>query len=351
MVVCQWFIRFDTAPAAGPLSRGLQTGHLVGIGAGQFGWPGVSVLVDSIGRTVPPSEPRRLLVVFGRPLGSLFAIWFLLFVFYISSITLRDLADFMGINYTETPIELLTILFMVVCVYALLGGLVVIARLNDFLFPVVIIGTIFITLFSLPEWSLDNFLPFLKNGLQPVMKGLWFHTVLPYGGAVAFLMIFPYARRPADNRRAAWWGTLLVLVILFIWTVGTINVLGAEGTARAVYPSHRAARLVSIGGFLRRTDGFVDIVWLASYVTRFLVLLYAMTLGTAQLVGVRDYRYLAIPVAALVVVGSFMSYDNIIEHLVSAQFYPWLGLPVFLVIPFLCLLVAHIRGLKGVRPK
>ena len=59
---------------------------------------------------------------------------------------------------------------MVVCVYALLGGLVVIARLNDFLFPVVIIGTIFITLFSLPEWSLDNFLPFLKNGLQPVMK-------------------------------------------------------------------------------------------------------------------------------------------------------------------------------------
>ena len=129
-------------------------------------------------------------------------------------------------------------------------------------------------------------------------------------------MIFPYARRPATAGRPG--GDAVGVGDLFIWTVGTINVWERR-RARGRLPVAPGCKI----GFHWRLCAVQMVCGyrVAGQLYAVSCLLYAMTLGTAQLVGVRDYRYLAIPVAALVVVGSFMSYDNIIEHLVSAQFY------------------------------
>jgi spore germination protein KB len=157
--------------------------------------------------------------VLGRPLGLIVLFIYLGYLMWIILAMLREIVDFFAINYPQTPEEFTTLCFVVLIAYMSLSGLEVIARVNDLVFPIIVLGIVILIVLTTPMLSLQSVQPIMAHGLKPVLTPLQVHASFPYGNAVGFLMLFPYLRQVKDLRRATFIGSLIGSAIIFAITV------------------------------------------------------------------------------------------------------------------------------------
>ena len=78
------------------------------------------------------------------------------------------------------------------------------------------------------------------------------------------------------------------------------------------------------------------------------VLYYAVSLGTAQLLKLKSYLPVVLPIGVLMICLSILQFESAFEiNYFALKIYPNYVLPFQLFLPLLTLLVAVIRGKKG----
>lgn len=282
--------------------------------------------------------------VLGRPIGLLALAFYLGYIAWLVMVMQREIVDFFSINYPETPIEFTAFCFALITMYIILGGLEAIARVNDLLFPIIVTGVLVLTLLAIPEYMYSYLKPLLPESIMPILGAIPTHISFPYGNAVVFLMIFPFIRNNKDLPYAAVSGSMMGSAVITMIVLFSTLTLGAATVARVVYPPHFAARTITILSFLAGLDGLVDVIWITSNVLRIAVFQYALVLAVSQLLGLSSYRYLVIPLVALMSVGSLNVYRSMGEQIeFNLTWTPLLSIVPYLLVPLLVLVVAMVR--------
>jgi spore germination protein len=168
--------------------------------------------------------------------------------------------------FDRTPVEIVTITFLWVVVYAVSGSRAGLFRLNAMFLPFIIIAVIILVFFSIRYMELKNVLPVLQTDMQGYMQGTM-KNMFSYSGISVLLFYISLVRKPkrAPGMAAAGMGFVVLLYILIYITC--IAVFGAATDVLRL-PLIELAKAIEIpGGFFERIESFFYVIWIMAIFT------------------------------------------------------------------------------------
>ena len=125
-------------------------------------------------------------------------------------------------------------------------------------------------------------------------------------------MIFPaFINKTKQAKKSFLIGNLIGGFVIIILTFLSVSVLGAENTARQMYSSYELAKRINVGDFVQRIEALMASLWFISLYFKAALYFYASVLGMAQILNLKDYRPLTIPLGMIAVVLSLVIYPNV----------------------------------------
>jgi spore germination protein KB len=252
--------------------------------------------------------------IYGPYLGKLVS---LLYIWFFFQVIIHHSYHFNSFWITyimpETPRAAFLIMFIFICAMAARKGLEVIARCSFLLAAVVVGVVVFGTIMLADNAELSNLLPVINFSAKEFIHSVHMILAIPFGEFVVFIAIFPYASERRRIRKPVLIGVgLSAAQLLIVVTMDTL-VLGPR-ILNSNSASFAAVRLIDIGGVLTRLDILFAITLLVTAFLKIAVFYYVTALSLAQLLKLRSYLPLVIPVGLLVVAISTNLYSSDMEQ-------------------------------------
>lgn len=282
-------------------------------------------------------------LVFGKYLGKALSWLYLLFFLYVSAELLRTFASFFAIVMTGTPLMVFLIIPLLIASFAIRYGLEVISRYSQIVSIVVIIIFCFDFILLFPNIKISNFLPFMDISLPKMLVAIQGIAALPFGEAVVFLMIISCLSNPVAAARSMKKSFIFAGLFLTLFAARTITVLGPYAAA-STYPGFATIRLINIADVFSRVEIILAMLYLSLGFVKGSLFYYGSVVGAAQLLNMRSYRPLILPIGALLLNISMLVYEEYIYDLIDAGLlFPFYSMIFAFFLPLLTLIVAKIK--------
>ncbi len=277
----------------------------------------------------------------GKLVGALY-IWFFL---HRTSIVLREFGEFLtAIFYPETPILVFIGIIALFAAYAVRNGIETICRVGQIVLPIILFSVLLVIALLIQDMDLKNLSPILERGIAPILYGAF--VVASRTAVILFvLMLIPYINIPKKLKNYLNIGFLTLTVYLTAFSIITAGIFGVEQAKILVFPFYYAVRLISIGDFLERIDAIFVAIWVLGMFINAAIHYYLTVLGTAQLLKLRDYRPIVLPMGIIIVSLSISQSESMIalNEFLSYEIYTWYVLFFTVILTSFLLIVAVIR--------
>ncbi|GAA3411419.1 endospore germination permease [Paenibacillus hodogayensis] len=311
-------------------------------------------LLHLVGKELPsPLLVESFKLLLGKWIGTLVSILFVLHAFFLTVFMIRYIGDFMATQIMpETPVEAIHIVFILLVILASRYGLETLARSAEVFLPWVLLFVIVLSLFVLPQLNGQNLLPVIKDGMSPVLKGTLPLLGIPFLELVLFLMLYPNVDGGRRRGRAFMIGGAIGGLLIIVITFMTIAVLGPYLTVRNIYPSFALTKQINIGQFLQRIEALLAITWFLTIFYKTTVCFHVSALGIAQVLKLKSYKTVVLPLGFLIVVYASIVYPNIVygNQFAGMIWTPYASVPG-LALPLILLAVIalrkKVRGRRG----
>jgi spore germination protein KB len=328
-----------------------------GRGAENMGWLaillgiGESLIFAWIYTTLILRFPRKTLVeiteiVYGKIIGKLVALVFIYYLFHLGSFVVRNFLDFIKLSILpETPVSVILLVGLITCGYGARKGLEVMGRVGEILTIVSTLLFLSLTAMLVLEFHPENFLPLFSVPAKKIFWAAHGAATFPFGQSVIFVMVLPFLNQQKEVRSTVFKTIFFTGLLLLLAGVRTYGILGKTSEV-IVYPSFYVTKMINFGQVFTRMDIiFAANILVLGYV-RISTLIYATSLGTAQIFHLSDFRQLVFPLGVLMFLIAMMNFANVAENTEFATYaYPIYSLPFIIGIPLLTLLIALLRGL------
>lgn len=283
--------------------------------------------------------------IFGRFFGKLAALAALSFVYISTLYPLWGISDFLATRMlSKTPIEVIISITVIMVAFSVILGLETISRVSEILFPWTLLFLLLVILMLIPQMKPTNFLPILEEGMKPTIRGSVQFLSFPLTAAFNFLMLLPYANNVSKAKKAYYLGTVIGGTVIWIVTMTNIAVLGVSLALGSIYPTYDMAQKINIGDFLQRAEAIIAIIWFVTQFFYTVINFYITTLILAQILGLKEYRPLVLPIGVISVPLANVLIPNIpYSFTFTNKVWPAYAFTVTLLLPLLMLLIAKLR--------
>ncbi|MGJ9384413.1 GerAB/ArcD/ProY family transporter [Salipaludibacillus sp. CF4.18] len=275
----------------------------------------------------------------GKVIGFLYLFFFL----HVNGLIIREYAEFvMGNFFKETPRVVIFASMVLVCAFAVRGGLEVIARTAELFVPIVVLLYLMIVFFLTTELEPTNMLPVFEEGVMPSILGAASPVAL-YSEFFLIAFMLPYL---TDQKKGLKWGNLSVLSVLLLMVLTNLTALFLFGeiTADLLYPVMSAGKYIEVAEFFAHLESIIMAIWISGAFIKISVFYYVLSLGTAQWLKLSEYKSVILPVGFLLVLFARWSAPNLTEMkkflATSSNFYLF---SILVVLPILLLLIVFLR--------
>ncbi|MFY0781745.1 endospore germination permease [Peribacillus simplex] len=282
---------------------------------------GIGLLVVALYIAIGRMFPTMTLVeinetLLGKWLGKTISLTFVFFALYAAAELLFYVGNFLTTQIMpDTPVEAIQILFACILIMGIRLGLETLARTGEILFPfIVFLFVILVVSVFLPpvQFKFENIQPVFETGLKPMIRAVFLFTSTFSLPLIVLLMIFPVSmNQPKAAEKNFFIGMLIGGIFLIILITLTILVLGADNSARQMYPSYALARKINVGDFLQRVEAIMAIIWLITIYFKMVFYFYASVIGLAQTLKINNYRPLTLPLGMIVVSLSLIIHPDV----------------------------------------
>lgn len=283
----------------------------------------------------------------GKLVGLLYVCWFL----HMNAEVIREYGSFMVTAFMpETPIIVFILVVVSIAAYATINGLEVFSRANEIFLPLIVGSVIILFILALGQMNFNMLLPTFDAEPEDVLKG----AIAPEGwfGEIAVItVLIPYLNKPREAHRV---GALAVLTcggLLLLDAVGIIALFGPSLVEAWLITTLNGARMIIVASFIERLEAVIMIIWVTGGLIKITVFYWAAALGSAQLLKLKDYRPLVVPIGTVLVSLSTLLHPNISDLLqFLTNVWPPYAILVFEAgLPLLLLTVSLARGIRGAR--
>ncbi|MFA7467474.1 MAG: endospore germination permease [Desulfotomaculaceae bacterium] len=261
----------------------------------------------------------------GKVLGFLYLLYFI----HITSLMAREYGSFLvDVFLIGTPITVVNAIGLIISAYIIKLGLEVLARSNQLFFPWVIGSLVLTFLLVIPEMDLARVQPVLEAGGLQIFKG----SLAPlawYGEIIAFAMVIPFLAKPGEAGKIVILTFIILGLIFFLLVVVGLAVFG-PGLPNMNYPILNVTRVISLSRVIERPEPLIMTVWVTGGLFKVTFFYYIIVLGSAQLLQLKSYRPLVLPVGAILAALSLnVSASTLQMFSFIAHYWPFYALFTF----------------------
>jgi len=285
--------------------------------------------------------------ILGRWIGTVAAASYVLICFTLAYHLPWYISDFITTQaMPETPSYVISLLFVLAVVIAILYGIETIARVSELYIRFVLVMSVLTLLLVSPNINFENLQPILENGIIPVFKGSYFLACFILFPIITVLMIYP---ANTDNvsvaKKAIIKGFLVSGFIVFTSILMSVLVLGSKISASLQYPTYLLAKEIRLGIIFTRLEFIIAGTWI---ITQFMVAVlcfYAGLTGLSQLVGLKDHKRIVLPMGLVILLLSEIVFPDVIYQTswISLVWLPY-ATTHGLFLPLLLLIVHQIKS-------
>lgn len=183
--------------------------------------------------------------------------------------------------------------------------------------------------------------------MKPVWGGSWRFTGI-VNELVILMMLFPFVNNPRKAAQAYTIGVGIGIFLLALVTLVAILVLGHALTSLYGYPSYALAQKISVGRFFERIEAVMAFIWFITLYSKIAICFYAASLGIAQLLRLKGYRFLTLPLGMLMhkLATVFVPNRPYLDMFYATTWTPY-TLTFGTLLPLIYLLVAWLRKRPG----
>ncbi|HEX3032335.1 MAG TPA: endospore germination permease, partial [Bacillota bacterium] len=284
-------------------------------------------------------------LVLGKIVGKLVALLFTWYALHLGAMVLRNFGEFLNVvAMPETPVFVPMLCLGALCILVVREGVEVLGRTAAFFLPLVVIFIIIITLVSIPKMHPDYIRPLLYNGFSPIITGAFSALSFPFAETVLFLAVF-FSLQPSKSPYKVYLSGIITggLIITFV-ALRNLLILSPAVTSVLYFPSHAAVSRLTIGDFLQRMEVTVATTFVVTGFIKGSVCLFAACSGVAKILGLKNYRTVAIQVGLLMIYLASFIYDSIMEmEFWAFKIYAYYAFPFQVILPIIILIAAEIR--------
>ncbi|MPM08342.1 hypothetical protein SDC9_54654 [bioreactor metagenome] len=285
-------------------------------------------------------------LVYGPLLGKLFSVFYLWFFFQLIIHYMYFFNSF-WVTYImpETPRAAFILMFTLVCAMAVWKGLEVIARCS-FLFSItVVITSVVIAVLLIGNMKISNLLPTLSFSGGEFLHSTLVVVIIGFCDLVTFLMILPYTEDKRKIRKPVLLGAFFCVIQLLIVVFRGILVMGPR-ILNTNSVSFAVARMIDIADVLTRLDILVAIAQLVTVFSKVTIFYYVTVSSAAQILKLRSYNHLIVPIGALSAVIAANLYPSDMEQVYAGTYiWPFNAAVYELLLPVITLIVIAVKKL------
>ncbi|MED3853119.1 endospore germination permease [Priestia megaterium] len=281
--------------------------------------------------------------IIGRTPGKVLGFVYLFFFLHICGTISRQYIDFI-INafLPKTPMIVVIGSMVLVCAFAVRGGVEVLGRSAQLFVPIFILLPLLLFILLIPQFKPENMFPIMEHGMMPSILGAavpqsWFSEMF------LISMLLPFL---TDHKKGKKWSMISVVITMLVMVyTNIVNIfLFGESATSYIYPVFTAFRYISVATFFEHLEAFVITIWVMGIFIKLSVFYYALVLGTAQWLHLSDYRPLVFPLGFLVIIFGIWVTPSMYELTrFLGNIFPFYGTFIMTFIPVLLLLIAIIR--------
>ncbi len=290
-------------------------------------------------------------VIMGRLLGKAVTLLYLWWFLIICAGVLREFGSFLvAVFMPDTPIIVFIIVLTIIVAYTIYSGLEVFSRVNQHFIPMILFSLIVLLILATPEMKFTRLLPLLETSTVDIVKGA-ISPLAWFGELAVFLVFIPYLNKPQEAPRIAYTAIFISGIFFLFIVLGILAIFGPALTARWIFPTLNGARMIHLANFLERPEAVIMVIWVTGVFIKVCLFYYALVLGSAHLLGLKDFRPMVLPIGVVIISCSILFFRSIIDlaHFLG-QVWPPFSLSIYsLALPLILLVVSLVRGKGGQR--
>jgi len=287
-------------------------------------------------------------IVIGKFMGKIISILMIWFAFHLGTLVLRNLSEFTNaLVLPDTPVVVPMFFFTILLIWSLKEGIEVLGRWSEFFIWIAIIMFLTVSVLSISLMDISNLKPILNDGVKPIIKGAFSNFTFPFGETVVFTMVFSNISKIKSYKRTFIVALLIGGGLLFLGTLRNILVLGSETLSRVYFPSTMVISLIHLGDLIQRLEMTVIIEYLVCIFLKVSICIFAVCNGFSKVFGFNDYKFIATPVALLMLSFSFIIYKSTMEMSSwTINIYPYYSFVFEVIIPLVIFIMVEIKNKK-----
>lgn len=279
-----------------------------------------------------------------KPIAILLTAIFSLQYFMFTAFHIREISALAHQYYFDrTPIEVITLSFLLVVVYAVSGSHAGIFRLNTIFLPITVIGLLILILLPFGIIQKEDFLPVFQTDLTGYIKATH-SSIVSFIGFSIVLFYISLVKKPKQTAKLTVYGIGFAVIINVILYVVCVGVLGNMTTANLFFPTFDLSKTVEIpGGFFDRFDSILFAIWTIVIFTTALIS-YDILVMTIRMIFTKIKKETLIFILSPLLFFVSMLPENYMELIKFSRFLNDFMLTYLIIVTILLVVSYKIKG-------
>lgn len=285
--------------------------------------------------------------IFGKFLGKIASVFFVLFFLYCFTACMLISAMFINIYiFPETPVWALIAYMIVPVAYAAYKGAGPIGRIAVFIVPTALLMVIVFLLAGIGTMDMSELKPVLADSTFGELTRGAFFTAARYSEILIFFVFSFFLNRRASINKTYTSALIAFGLSYMAMLIPTMTVLGHEFAKHTWNPFFVFTRQVDLMQAIERMQALTMLAWFPMALLKLIMYCYMASYVFSNTVGARSHKPFVFPfafIACALCLLPVINKSSTMELLRSDTIFPWVILPVIFVIPLLLCVVYRLR--------
>lgn len=285
-------------------------------------------------------------LTFGKPIALVLAFIMFCYTFTNTASDTRSYVDqLITINFPRTPLFVLYLCFLIVCICVAKMGWETIAEIAWIVFPFLMLSLGLLIIFSLKDASFNRIFPLFGNGGWAIAKGSVRATAL-FSDLFVFMILYPMVKDHKTYTRSLYSSIIFSVVVMVFMYLTYLCIFDYRSIDKIMYPFNDLTRFISIGRMLSNVETFFITVWLVAIFIKFSMYLYVVSKIFGFVFNIKEYENTIIPIGLLILMAGMIPENEAINLFEIRKQTSSYFIYFVLTVPPLLSIVTKLKGVK-----
>ncbi|WP_307338607.1 GerAB/ArcD/ProY family transporter [Metabacillus malikii] len=285
-------------------------------------------------------------LLLGRKIAFVIGLAFLLYAVTKTAIDTRSYSDqLITINLPKTPMFILYILLLVVCLWGAKRGWETIGSVAFMVVPYILLALSLLYLLLFKEIQINRMFPLFGLGYPELAKASFKFTSV-FSDIFLLAIMYPFVKKHKTYAKGIVSSAIFTVILMSLLLLLYALIFDYRSLDKITYPFNEAIRFVSIGKAITNIETFFITFWLLAVFVKFTVYIYITSKIFGFVFHIEEFEHTLLPITILILILGMIPENDILNIFFIKSDIVYQFKYIFLTLPFILWIFSKFKGVK-----